>query len=86
MEGMEFYREMFKLLRTGIESTASMLSLIQEQNERILKLAMKNSLDAQHEGKKVLEEWMKKARNSNEIYKLLLQENLRRIFEANAGT
>lgn len=85
MEGTEFNREMFNLMKTVIDSTAGMLSMIQEQNEKILNLIVKNSLAAQKEGKKMLDEWMRKAKNSNQIYKTLLQENLRRIFQANAG-
>ncbi len=85
MEGMEFNRELFNVMKAVIDGTAGMLSMALQQNERILNLLLDHSLATQKEGKKMLDEWLRKARNSNEIYKKLLEENLRRVFQANAG-
>jgi polyhydroxyalkanoate synthesis regulator phasin len=85
VEGVDFSKEMFNVMKTIIDGTASMLSMMQNQNERILNLVVEHSLTTQKEGKKMLDEWVKKARNSNEIYKKLLEENLRRVFQMNAA-
>jgi len=85
MDNMDFSKEMFNLMKDVINGTVSMLSMIQDQNERMLNLIVEHSLSTQKEGKKILDEWVKKAKNSNEIYKKLLEENLRRVFQMNAG-
>jgi polyhydroxyalkanoate synthesis regulator phasin len=85
VEGVDFSKEMFNVMKTIIDGTASMLSMMQNQNERLLNLVVEHSLTTQKEGKKMLDEWVKKARNSNEIYKKLLEENLRRVFQMNAA-
>lgn len=82
---MEFNRELFNLMKTVIDGTAGMLSMMQDQSERILNLLAKNSLATQKEAKEMLDKWVRQARNSNEIYRMMLQENLRRVFQANAG-
>ena len=79
-------KEFFKVLQTSVDNTMDMLSMLQEQNEKFFNLITEHSLTTQTQGKKVLNEWLKKGKEAQETYRKILEENLRKVFQVDAKT
>lgn len=74
-------KEMLKLWRSSWESYVKTLTMMQQQNEKMLDLFMTQSETLQEEGKKLIKEWTANAKEAQKSYLQSMEENFNKIEE-----
>jgi predicted transcriptional regulator len=77
----EYGKEMYGLIQKSIDNTMSMLSMLQEQNEKMFGLVADQTVAAQTEARKMIEDWVKKGKEAQGTYRKMLEENLKKVFQ-----
>ena len=85
MNPQDYGKEMYELIHKSVENTMNMLSMMQAQNEKFFNLVTEHTLEAQTEGRKMLDEWVKKGKEAQDAYKKMLEDNLKKVFDAGKG-
>ena len=81
MNPEDYAKEMQKVVQTSVENSIRMLSMMQEQNEKMLGLVLDQAAEAQAEGRKMLDTWLEKGKEAQEAYKKMLEDNLKKVFQ-----
>jgi len=71
-------QEMFNLSKNYWATTMEMLSSFQDQNEKMFHTMLEQGIVAQGEGKKMLQEWMNRARQARDQFQRTMEDNWKR--------
>jgi DNA-directed RNA polymerase sigma subunit (sigma70/sigma32) len=82
MNHEDYAKEMQKVFQTSVENSMKMLSMMQDQNEKMLGLFLDQASEAQSEGRKMLNTWLEKGKEAQQAYRKMLDENLKKVFQA----
>ena len=66
MDYSDITKEMFNIFKSNAESTFGTISMLQNQNERMVSMLLEQSNNLQAEGRKYLEEWINATRKNQE--------------------
>ena len=76
----EMPEEMFSILKSSIDNTMNMLTMVQDQNEKVFSLVVEHTDETQSAGKKLLNEWISKGKESQAMYQKVMEDNLGKLF------
>lgn len=74
-----WWGEMFNYVKSAYLTSLGILTMVQDQSERMLNLAIQQSTTWQDETKKIIDEWLGTVRKQRHENQKRLEENLQRL-------
>lgn len=81
MDNKELVKQMIQFNKTAFDTSFSTLSMVYEQNERIVETFLAQAPGLPEEGKKVITDWMSAYRTGCDDFKKLVDDNYAKVEE-----
>ena len=78
MDGKEAQKEMFRLVKSNMETYFQTQEMLQDQSEKMLDTLITQSAAIQTEGKNLLKKWLESLKKANADYQRVMEENLKK--------
>ncbi len=79
MDNKQIAKQMIQFNKTAFENSFSTLTMMYEQNEKMLETFLNQATGLPEEGKKVIRDWMSAYRNGCRDFKKIADENYAKV-------
>lgn len=81
MDNKQIAKQMIQFNKSAFDNSFSAMTMVYEQNERMLETFLGQTTALPEEGKKVIKDWMSAYRNGCEDFKKQVDENYAKVEE-----
>jgi len=81
MDNKQIARQMIQFNKTAFDTSFSTLSMIYEQNQKMVETFLAKTPGIPDDGKKVIQDWMSSYRNGCNDFKKLVDDNYAKVTE-----
>lgn len=79
MEKQQAFKQMMEFNKAAFDNTFNVMTLIQEQTERMINLSLEQATMLPKEGKKVFTEWLKACTKGSETFKKAVDDSFQKM-------
>ena len=79
MNHKHILQQMVEINKSALDSTFNIMTLLQEQTERMLNLSLEQAAMLQKEGKRAFGEWLKACMKGNETFKKAVDNGFQKM-------
>ena len=77
MDPKQIAKQMMELKKYSLDSTLNVMTLFQEQTEKMINLYLDQATFLPKEGKKILTEWLNAAKTGREFFKKMMDDGFK---------
>ncbi len=79
MEKQQAFKQMMEFNKAAFDNTFNVMTLLQEQTERMINLSLEQATMLPKEGKKVFTEWLKACTKGSETFKKAVDDSFQKM-------
>ncbi len=79
MEKQQAFKQMMEFNKAAFDNTFNVMTLLQEQTERMINLSLEQATMLPKEGKKVITEWLKACTKGSETFKKAVDDSFQKM-------
>lgn len=79
MEKQQAFKQMMEFNQAAFDNTFNVMTLLQEQTERMINLSLEQATMLPKEGKKVFTEWLKACTKGSETFKKAVDDSFQKM-------
>jgi len=79
MEKQQAFKQMMEFNKAAFDNTFNVMTLLQEQTERMINLSLEQATMLPKEGKKAFTEWLKACTKGSETFKKAVDDSFQKV-------